>query len=99
MGRSWGGDGLGWSQSVTPKSFDGPKLHRELSFSAHAEGSRIARTGQARTPNPVRTPSVDEMNRCPKCGTAYPGDAKFCTKDGSKLSPAAAAAPAAAPVA
>ena len=34
------------------------------------------------------------MNRCPKCGTPYPGDAKFCTKDGSKLV-AAAAAPAA----
>jgi len=32
------------------------------------------------------------MNRCPKCGTPYPGDAKFCTKDGSKLVPAAAGA-------
>jgi serine/threonine protein kinase len=49
------------------------------------------------------------MNRCPKCGTPYPGDAKFCTKDGSKLvgaaapagpppgAPAAAAPPAAPP--
>jgi len=36
------------------------------------------------------------MNRCPKCGTPYPGDAKFCTKDGSKL--VGAAAPAAAGV-
>src|SRR5438034_577953 len=25
------------------------------------------------------------MNRCPKCGTEYPDDAKFCTKDGSRL--------------
>jgi serine/threonine protein kinase len=37
------------------------------------------------------------MNRCPKCGTPYPGDAKFCTKDGSKLTPAAAPAAPAAP--
>ena len=44
------------------------------------------------------------MNRCPKCGTPYPGDAKFCTKDGSKLlpttaAPAGAAAPTPAPAA
>jgi serine/threonine protein kinase len=25
------------------------------------------------------------MNRCPACGTTYPGDARFCTRDGSKL--------------
>ena len=25
------------------------------------------------------------MNRCPACGTVYPDDARFCTKDGSKL--------------
>ena len=25
------------------------------------------------------------MNRCPACGTSYPDDAHFCTRDGSKL--------------
>jgi serine/threonine protein kinase len=25
------------------------------------------------------------MNRCPTCGTTYPDDARFCTRDGSKL--------------
>ena len=40
------------------------------------------------------------MNRCPACGTQYSDDARFCTKDGSKLipttaSPIAAAGPAA----
>jgi serine/threonine protein kinase len=25
------------------------------------------------------------MNRCPTCGTAYPNEARFCTRDGSKL--------------
>ncbi|MFI5311284.1 MAG: zinc-ribbon domain-containing protein, partial [Gemmatimonadales bacterium] len=23
--------------------------------------------------------------RCPACGTVYPDDAKFCTKDGGRL--------------
>ncbi len=35
------------------------------------------------------------MTRCPTCGTAYDDDAKFCTRDGSKLV-ARAASPAAA---
>ncbi len=25
------------------------------------------------------------MNRCPACGTSYPDDARFCTRDGSRL--------------
>lgn len=25
------------------------------------------------------------MNRCPTCGTSYPPDARFCTRDGTKL--------------
>ena len=25
------------------------------------------------------------MNRCPSCGTSYPDDASFCTKDGTRL--------------
>ena len=25
------------------------------------------------------------MNRCPSCGTQYPDDARFCTKDGTRL--------------
>ena len=25
------------------------------------------------------------MNRCPTCGTTYPAEARFCTRDGSKL--------------
>ena len=25
------------------------------------------------------------MSRCPSCGTSYPDDARFCTRDGSKL--------------
>jgi serine/threonine protein kinase len=25
------------------------------------------------------------MNRCPACGTTYPDDARFCTRDGSRL--------------
>jgi len=25
------------------------------------------------------------MNRCPSCGTTYPSDAKYCTRDGSRL--------------
>ena len=25
--------------------------------------------------------------RCPACGTMYPDDAKFCTKDGGRLAP------------
>jgi eukaryotic-like serine/threonine-protein kinase len=29
------------------------------------------------------------MNRCPTCGTQYADDAKFCTKDGTKLVPKA----------
>ena len=33
------------------------------------------------------------MNRCPACGTTYADNSKFCTKDGSKLVPAGAAAP------
>jgi eukaryotic-like serine/threonine-protein kinase len=35
------------------------------------------------------------MNRCPKCGTEYPDDAKFCTRDGTRLGAPAAASPAA----
>jgi eukaryotic-like serine/threonine-protein kinase len=36
------------------------------------------------------------MNRCPKCGTEYPDDAKFCTRDGTRLgAPAASANPSA----
>ena len=31
------------------------------------------------------------MNRCPACGTQYSDDARFCTKDGSKLIPTTAA--------
>ena len=27
------------------------------------------------------------MNRCPACGTIYADDARFCTKDGTKLMP------------
>src|SRR5260221_8502373 len=27
------------------------------------------------------------MNRCPTCGTQYANDARFCTKDGTKLIP------------
>ena len=30
------------------------------------------------------------MNRCPACGTQYADDARFCTKDGSKLIPTTA---------
>ena len=38
------------------------------------------------------------MNRCPTCGTQYADDAKFCTKDGTKLVPKSDAAhPAATP--
>ena len=43
------------------------------------------------------------MNRCPACGTTYADTSKFCTKDGTKLTPMAggastpAPAPAAAP--
>jgi eukaryotic-like serine/threonine-protein kinase len=37
------------------------------------------------------------MSRCPTCGTQYPDDARFCTKDGTRLlgaaTPAAAATP------
>jgi eukaryotic-like serine/threonine-protein kinase len=39
------------------------------------------------------------MSRCPTCGTQYPDDARFCTKDGTRLlaqagaTPSAAAAP------
>jgi serine/threonine protein kinase len=36
------------------------------------------------------------MTRCPKCGTEYPDDAKFCTRDGTRLAPPVVA-PAAAP--
>jgi len=25
------------------------------------------------------------MNRCPSCGTTYPDDARFCTRDGTRL--------------
>ncbi|MEO6879212.1 MAG: hypothetical protein ABI205_12080, partial [Gemmatimonadaceae bacterium] len=25
------------------------------------------------------------MNRCPTCGTTYPDDARFCTRDGTRL--------------
>src|SRR5438045_1736759 len=25
------------------------------------------------------------MNRCPSCGTSYPDDARFCTRDGTRL--------------
>ncbi len=35
--------------------------------------------------------------RCPTCGTLYPDGARFCTRDGSKLTQLAGAAPAAAP--
>ena len=24
------------------------------------------------------------MNRCPTCGTTYPDDARFCTRDGTR---------------
>ncbi|HEY7408452.1 MAG TPA: serine/threonine-protein kinase [Gemmatimonadaceae bacterium] len=30
------------------------------------------------------------MNRCPSCGTTYADDAKFCTKDGTRLTPLSA---------
>ena len=32
-------------------------------------------------------------NKCPACGTAYPDDAKFCTRDGTRLLAGAATAP------
>jgi serine/threonine protein kinase len=35
------------------------------------------------------------MNRCPACGTNYPDDARFCTRDGTRLLGAGAATPAA----
>ena len=25
------------------------------------------------------------MNRCPSCGTTFPAEARFCTRDGSRL--------------
>ena len=34
------------------------------------------------------------MNRCPACGTQYADEARFCTKDGSKLIPLPGAKPA-----
>ena len=37
--------------------------------------------------------------RCPACGTTYPAEARFCTRDGTKLQPVAAASPAASPAA
>lgn len=33
------------------------------------------------------------MNRCPTCGTQYPDDARFCTKDGTRLLGAARTTP------
>jgi serine/threonine protein kinase len=35
------------------------------------------------------------MNRCPSCGTKYPDDARFCTRDGSQLLPVADSPPSA----
>ena len=50
------------------------------------------RTGSGKGVSPViRQPGVLQMNRCSKCGTPYPSDAKFCTKDGTRLVPSAAA--------
>jgi serine/threonine-protein kinase len=37
------------------------------------------------------------MNRCPTCGTTYPDDARFCTRDGTRLLQSAAPASAATP--
>ena len=37
------------------------------------------------------------MTRCPTCGATYAADAKFCTKDGTRLVAAAAGAPGAVP--
>jgi serine/threonine-protein kinase len=37
------------------------------------------------------------MTRCPTCGTSYADDARFCTKDGTRLVQAAAPAPATVP--
>ncbi|MFO0271674.1 MAG: hypothetical protein ACK53W_14190, partial [Gemmatimonadota bacterium] len=37
--------------------------------------------------------------RCPACGTTYPDDSRFCTKDGSRLVVAGASAAAAGPAA
>ena len=34
------------------------------------------------------------MNRCPSCGTTYPDDARFCTRDGSRLLTSDSATPA-----
>jgi serine/threonine protein kinase len=34
------------------------------------------------------------MTRCPTCGTSYPDDARFCTRDGTRLVQAAAPPPA-----
>ena len=34
------------------------------------------------------------MNRCPSCGTKYPDDARFCTRDGTRLVAATGATPA-----
>ena len=34
------------------------------------------------------------MNKCPACGTLYPDDARFCTKDGTKLLAPASGTPA-----
>ena len=38
---------------------------------------------------------MSSSTRCPACGTIYPVDAKFCTRDGTKLVPGVAEAPAA----
>src|SRR4051812_46688433 len=37
------------------------------------------------------------MNRCPACGAQYAGEARFCTKDGSKLIPMPGSPPVGAP--
>ena len=34
------------------------------------------------------------MNRCPSCGATYPADARFCTRDGTRLVAAGGGAPA-----
>src|SRR5262249_31345626 len=69
-------------------AFDRQHRHRQLSVAASRDDRRAVRqSGRSAVPREIRRPesSAYLMNLCPNCGTTYPDEARFCSRDGARL--------------
>ena len=79
----------------SPGAFDGEHRRRHFSVSARRDDRGLFRAGgRGAVSREVRRPqpSAHLTNRCPTCGTMYADDARFCTRDGTRLLGATAGA-------